>query len=156
MKQKAIKKIQFHPQYVAEQIIPDYTMAIISIVEPGRDRQLHPNWAARLDLAFHDADPDNFIGRECVYTLFDIHQAKQIISFISSLPATVKELHVHCYAGVSRSAAVAKFCAELFDCPFPATYALYNKHVYKMLRQAMFSDLVLPASAEDIAKQPKA
>jgi len=49
----------------------------------------------------------------------------------------VEGVLVHCHAGISRSAAVAKWIAEKYELPYPERYMLYNKHVYRTLREAM-------------------
>lgn len=60
--------------------------------------------------------------------------AKNVIKFAEELPKNTKSIVVHCHAGISRSAAVAKFLAEeIYKDYFPEKYMLYNKLVYRTL-----------------------
>jgi len=40
---------------------------------------------------------------------------------------------VHCEGGISRSAAVSKFVAQIYNLEFPEGYSLYNRHVFSTL-----------------------
>jgi hypothetical protein len=60
--------------------------------------------------------------------------ARAIIEFVTRCnDEKVEGILVHCYAGISRSAAVAKWVSERHGQSFPAEYAEYNKHVYTTL-----------------------
>jgi len=115
-----IRKVTFVPQYVAQSIIPDTNVAMISICTP-EDRhnvKLSTKWERTnklLELDFHDIDrehPD--------YVVFSKEHAKAVIDFIECLSDEsfedneVDTIIVHCLAGVSRSAAVALFIHENF------------------------------------------
>ncbi len=111
---------------------PDW--AVISLSEWGAEpAKLKDGWQAILRMEFHDIEelvPDE------PYDLFSEDQARQIIEFVADMNAYgVVGVLVHCRAGISRSAAVAKWIAEKYDLPFPVGYSLYNKHVYRALRQ---------------------
>jgi predicted protein tyrosine phosphatase len=129
-----IELVRYMSQANAEKLLPMLDTALISITEPGELANLNPGWKNLLRLEFHDSDTENFVG--CV--LFDEAMALKIITLIQSLPEDVKHVMVHCHAGISRSAAVAKFVAETVNAPFSEQYALYNKHVYRVLRRTFF------------------
>lgn len=81
-------------------------------------------------------DVEGFIGsRE--FEVFSHIQARKIIDFISGLAGA--DFVVHCQAGMSRSAAVAKYAAEYMGyeldlCkPCIGTTEFYNRHVYGTL-----------------------
>lgn len=74
------------------------------------------------------------------YVLFNEESAAEIIAFVEKYSASFKKynLIVHCHAGISRSAAVAKFVNDYFSVrkldKFN-TYKFYNKLVYRTLVQ---------------------
>ena len=143
-----IKSVRFTSKACAENIIfPGDGHCLISIVEPGETRRLSPHWKNRVDLDFHDMDADAFNGQNWSvaesegrvvvdWVRFNETHAVKIIKFVTALETRRGhfELIVHCHAGISRSAAVAKFVAELYDLHFPENYELYNKRVYQTLR----------------------
>lgn len=109
---------------------------VISISEPDAPpAALQNGWHSVLRLDFHDIDHP-----EEPYLMFTIDQANQIIEFAELVAESnqIEGILVHCRAGVSRSAAVAKWLSERYSLPFPETYTLYNKHVYRILREARF------------------
>ncbi len=64
-------------------------------------------------------------------------QAKEIVNYIQylqELPDSLK-LIIHCYAGISRSAAVGKFINDYYKMRLPQyeRLSLYNKFVYRQL-----------------------
>lgn len=99
-------------------------------------------WSKILRLEFHDADlhrrsidhrletydPDQIV-------LFDESQAIEIFHFLKQHQHTHSQVIVHCEGGVSRSAAVSKFIAQIYGLQFPESYSLYNRHVYTTLLQ---------------------
>lgn len=91
-------------------------------------------WVELLKFEFHDIDPSH-CSPEWVqqWTLFGDDQADAIIEMLERTRDTVSVYAVHCEAGVSRSAGVAKFIAAYFSLSFPDTYSLYNKHVFSTL-----------------------
>lgn len=64
---------------------------------------------------------------------FTPEMAKDIIDFIEQTAASGKELVVHCFAGISRSGAVAKFASEYFGSNAFENYVGYNIDVYNTL-----------------------
>jgi len=78
-----------------------------------------------------------------VYTCFSKEQAEAIIDFIESLPPEVDKFCVHCAAGISRSAGVAKFLIDFYTdrglhvrSNLTEEYRFYNRHVYRTLWDA--------------------
>lgn len=111
---------------------------LISIVSPDDDTEpmdLHENaWSAVLYLRFHDVDPKGCSEEwKRKYRLFGFEDAKAVIAFLDANEESNEAVWVHCEAGISRSAGVAKFIAERYRLPFNEGYSLYNKHVYRTL-----------------------
>lgn len=98
-------------------------------------------WSKILRQEFHDADGD---GRSIDHriaevvdknqlSLFTEQQAAEILQFLRSNEDTHTNAIVHCEGGISRSAAVSKFIAQIYNLEFPEGYSLYNRHVYSTL-----------------------
>jgi predicted protein tyrosine phosphatase len=119
----------------AESMVGQYdTIALISIYDDEGAPQLKATFKNLLGLQFSDID--YFIPAYPHLTIFEEDHAKAIIRFLKELPADVKTIIVHCYAGISRSAAVCKFIADMFHIEgFNHYYPLYNKHIYKVLTE---------------------
>lgn len=133
-----IKKISFIRQRVAEQMIPTENMVLISITQPGdKEVGLHPEWKAILRLEFDDIDGSMLPSSNS--RSFTAWHAKEVLDFLE-IYKDIDELIVHCMAGISRSAAVAKFAAEKYNCNeflrMFEKYELYNKWVYSSLKRA--------------------
>lgn len=132
--------IDFISKRVAERIEPKESWAIISIREPDEKVRLHKDWQYVLPLEFHDTDgvKATLVKQVPVEDLvkFNEEHAKQIFKFVEELPKNVRTIMVHCYGGISRSAAVAKFLREIvYGHPFPPSYTIYNKLVHSVLRE---------------------
>jgi len=119
---------------------------LISLTTPGEadDRPhssyckpavLHDDtWKDVLRLQFHDKDPNHTNPEEaCGYRLFSDQDAIKILNFLKLHQEDCKEAIVHCEAGISRSAAVAKFISIIYSLRFPENYSVYNKHVFSTL-----------------------
>ena len=63
--------------------------------------------------------------------LMDERQAAQIIDFLMQHQHT-ENILIHCFAGMSRSAAVAKFAAEMYELS-ASEHPYYNQWVYDMM-----------------------
>jgi len=128
-----LKTVIFTGRDQAEASAPWAHWAVISIsgLNPA---VLKDGWHSVLKLEFDDIDTP-----EEPYILFSDSQANRIIDFVEEVRASheVEGILVHCQAGISRSAAVAKWIAEKYGLSFPGKYMLYNKHVYRTLREAM-------------------
>jgi predicted protein tyrosine phosphatase len=68
---------------------------------------------------------------------FSKEDSNRLKSFIRKLPSSIDTILVHCEAGVSRSAAVAKWLNEVYKTnDFPILYNIYNPLVYRILKQS--------------------
>lgn len=110
--------------------------AVVSITEPGftGEVKLMPGWHSVCRVFFHDVDPAILCGEP--HVLMNEADALKITQFVREIAPGVDGILVHCKAGVSRSAAVAKWIARQFDVPFNHQYDRYNKFVYDMLIKA--------------------
>lgn len=90
---------------------------------------------AILRLEFHDANPSKF-AHDSKLVLFDEKMAFKIMRFLKEHEESVSQAIVHCEAGVSRSAAVSKFIAQIYSLEFPEGYSVYNRHVFEVLYRA--------------------
>lgn len=90
----------------------------------------------------HDAVSKNGVTSNIISVIFQdtddsdcisLEQAKQISQFVFDNEG--KTFIVHCFAGISRSAAVAKFIDEYYDIKDPVleNYTIYNKMVKQKL-----------------------
>ncbi len=103
--------------------------ACISIVDPTEAYKpnISDKWQASLRIEMYDADTEE---NSC----FTDQEAGQILDFIRLVQdCQIKNLIIHCHAGISRSAAVAKMAALILDADYPEHYSLYNKFVYSKL-----------------------
>ncbi len=87
----------------------EHAGAVISIHDPGEGRphELGGLSLPVLDLVFHDTEDDG----DALDHLPERWHLEQVARFLAGLPIQDPEfsLHVHCFAGVSRSTAVASF-----------------------------------------------
>ncbi len=128
--------IRFVPRTVAKAMKPTQPSALISIRDTkDAPPALEGNWAQVLSLAFDDKDVP-----ELGVVLFDEVQARQVKAFAEAAHAQGQCLVVHCFAGISRSAAVAMALGDYFGLavyketlPCPGNYALYNRRVFREL-----------------------
>lgn len=144
-----IQRITFHPKYQAEGMTPLCTDALISVREPAEFVRLSDEWGDRvLILEFHDHDPSfvNELMPEYVWddqVLFTRDDARAVLNFVASLPEDVDRLYVHCYAGISRSAAIAIALHSFVGLQLPnelCNYSLYNRHVYRIMMDEIFQN----------------
>lgn len=110
--------------------------SVVSITEPGfpGEAKLMSGWHSVCRVYFHDVDPSIPCGEP--HQLMNEADALKITQFVREVATGVDGILVHCKAGVSRSAAVAKWIAKQFDVPFNHSYDRYNKFVYDMLIKA--------------------
>lgn len=79
------------------------------------------------------------------FKLFDESHAQQLLDFVER-NADCETLAVNCFAGVSRSAAVALFISEWLQVPcyrdeMPVdalSWKLYNRHVCSTMRKVLY------------------
>jgi rhodanese-related sulfurtransferase len=126
-----MRYVTFYPQIAAEALTePHYVISIVDKIPAVFQCHHH----SVLRLVFDDIE--QFAEGQ---NLFSISQARSIMSWVKDVPegATVV---VHCYAGVSRSAAIAKFLHEhcgfmlLLAYPCHGSLKQYNGHVFGLLR----------------------
>lgn len=132
-----IKRIIFAGGYTAETIGPFEDWAVISIGEPDVTKpNIRAGWHDVLPLSFHDVDPDKPIESQSEYTLMATSDAVEIVEYVRKVAPNVDAILVHCKAGISRSAAVAKWIAEQYELPFDHDYPHINRFVYRLLQEA--------------------
>ena len=129
-----VKRVTFASRSQAENTFGIADCAVISISEPNNFlglADLKEGWYEVLRMEFDDLDPETCSDHSNKF--MTIHQARVIAAFVDSVATNVNSIVVHCKAGVSRSAAVAKWVAERYGLPFDHQYGSYNRHVYKLL-----------------------
>lgn len=131
-----VTKVIFVGRATAETIPGWGDWAVVSITEPGfpGEAKLMPGWHSICRVHFHDVDPVIPCGEP--HKLMNEQDALKITQFVREVAPGVDGILVHCKAGVSRSAAVAKWISKQFDVPFNHRYDRYNKYVYDMLIKA--------------------
>ena len=108
--------------------------AVISISEPPQpEAALQPGWHSVLRLEFHDVEAWEYRDESVIR--FSEEDAAKIIDFVEVLPNDLKGILVHCRAGISRSAAVAKWVSEAHGLPFAPDYDCHNHTVLAMLEK---------------------
>jgi predicted protein tyrosine phosphatase len=128
-----IKHVIFTSQLSACERASWRNWVVISITDINfADAPLQPGWLDVLRLRFDDISE---ISDDEYVRIGDV-QARAIIQFVRRMhdDSRVEGILVHCWAGVSRSAAVAKWISERYGLSFPADHECYNKHVYNLLR----------------------
>jgi predicted protein tyrosine phosphatase len=123
-----LKSILFCDKQTAERNAGQPDWAVISITGFVQYASLRDGWLDILRLEFYDTE-----DKDTIFS-FNVMQADQINQFVDK----VKEqgaagILVHCHAGISRSAAVAKWVARREGLPFNDRYELYNRLVYSVL-----------------------
>ena len=128
----------------AEVLQPKSSCALIALIDPDRDViSTWGDWKYKYVVKCHDVDPAGKSQHfQQAYQIFTPAQAQQILEFVGQLPKTVKTIVCHCEAGLSRSAAVARFLVEcvygkhgkLVHGRFGGD--LYNRHIYRILLDA--------------------
>lgn len=97
----------------------------------------HSIWMDGIQLSFWDIDQD-YKGMKTI----SLEQAEEIVNFILKIHSLPQEIHliVHCFAGISRSAAVGKFVSDTLNLNFPNYEHLqvYNSTVYSSLKGVFF------------------
>ena len=68
------------------------------------------------------------------WVLFDKKIAADIIKFVEA-NNSAQHIYIHCAAGISRSAAVAKFFSDIWDIPLTEIPKHYNKTIYGILME---------------------
>lgn len=153
-----LKKVLFTGRYGVETCGPWPDFAVISLGEPDASNgapQIQEGWHDVLRLSFHDITPDT-LDVEGAYTLMSDADAQQIVSFVKKVAPEVEGIIVHCRAGISRSAAVAKWICSEYQIPFNRHYDRYNDYVYRLMVLAAAGSSDSEASEEYLAALRKA
>jgi len=135
---KGYESIEFLSEKDMKALSPSPFYGVISITDPGRRADIQDGWGSVLRLQFDDieeAEPLRPYGGSS-YWPFDKEDAKRIIDWLKANETKLSDIYVHCWGGISRSAAVAKFIAENYDIPFDHGYDRYNTLVYETLRKS--------------------
>jgi predicted protein tyrosine phosphatase len=129
-----IKHVIFCSQQSACERAAWRNWAVISITDIDfADAPLQEGWLDVLRLKFDDIAEISHEG----YVRMGELQARAIIQFVMRMhdDKRCEGILVHCWAGVSRSAAVAKWISERYQLSFPKDYEYANQHVYMLLRE---------------------
>lgn len=125
-----IRNVQFVPQPLAEVMPPEAGTRVISITGSEYQRaRLRKGWESVLRLRF-----DDIFERSEEMVVFDELMDDSILDWLSDVEGRLDSIVVHCLAGISRSAAVARFIAVRYGVDdFDLEYRCYNEHVYSVL-----------------------
>ena len=108
--------------------------ALISMSDPHSafgQPKIMVGWSHVLRMEFHDVTPKTD-GVEN-YVLPTREDATRIVEFVRQVGPGVEGFVVQCNAGVSRSAAVAKWIAGEHRIAFNRSYDKFNQHLYELL-----------------------
>ncbi len=131
-----LKSVSRHCRLSARFIKPENNKAMLSISRPNDPAPLQPGWKHLLRLEFHDIETEH---NELV--IFNTQMAEAIISWIHQIDSCIEHLHIHCFAGISRSSALKKFIIEYYRLSATDPCFFYNKHVYRTLKKVNHSNL---------------
>jgi hypothetical protein len=153
-----LKKVMFVGRFSAETCGPWPDFAMISLGEPDAAEgapKIQDGWRDVLRLSFHDITPDT-LDIESAYTLMSDADAQKIVEFVKKVAPEVEGIIVHCRAGISRSAAVAKWICSEYQIPFNRHYDRYNDYVYRLMVLAAAGSSDSEASEEYLEQLRKA
>ncbi len=146
----SIRSVSFTSQFLAERLDPLPHAAMISIANPGETVKLRDGWGSLLRVGVADSSYDEgtigFFGRMWWVSSYGFpakEHALAIREFLDGLSSDTDTLIVHCGAGVSRSAAVAKYASERYQVPFPDDYHRHNEALYRLLVNPCVFDAAL-------------
>lgn len=135
-----ISHVRFMSQQEAQQLTPKPEDAMISITNPGETAPLNGRWSRLLAVRCADAEYDESTirsyGRMWPLSSLgfpDKSHALAIRSFLNQLPPSTTTVFVHCGAGVSRSAAVAKYVCKQYGLEFDPSYDRFNRTLFRLL-----------------------
>jgi predicted protein tyrosine phosphatase len=142
-----MKKVNFFSQRVAEDIRVPVNM--VSIGERGDDPAFRVDHLRLCRLEFDDIE--GWVGHE--YRNFDYSLAVKFFKFIEECGD--EDIVVHCHAGISRSAAIARFLQNemgytvVFTPLTNKDLLSYNREVYDVLRFAHMDRLMANENQEE-------
>ncbi|QJQ03411.1 hypothetical protein C798_25200 [Herbaspirillum rubrisubalbicans Os34] len=106
------------PRAVAQQLPLVENLAVVSITAPEKEQAALAPFEHVLRLSFADIDfLSNDMSQRSKAKLkdaFTAEQAREVITFINKLPATIATIVVHCEGGYSRSCAIAKALHHIY------------------------------------------
>ena len=146
-----LRQVTFVSRPQAEATVGSRECILVSLVDPGSPAPtLQPGWRDVLSLAFFDADEDLVaFARGQSMAVCEPADAQRIVAFLDRWDAAEDgptEVVAHCEQGISRSAAVAKFCARRYGLDFPWDYPFANRRVLRLLHEA--AGMAFDAEAE--------
>lgn len=134
-----IKRVMFVSRNAIENLSGDWSdFALVSIIEPnavGIGQIDDKAFKFSNFYHFHDVEPGRNDDDEFIVEM-DARHALSMVSFLAKIENDVDGILVNCRAGISRSAAVAKWICESRGLPFNQAYGQYNRHVFKLLKEA--------------------
>jgi predicted esterase len=149
-----IKDIHFTSQYHAERIDGLPGVIVVSIHDRHCQPKLRSGFRDVLRLAFDDYDPERD-GMDALMDTFSAEQAETLKSWLEPYlrANTTYTLLIHCYAGISRSAAVAYWAHKTHGLELKTDYPTFylNRHVLRTLDP----EIKAPPKSDDAPKIPK-
>jgi predicted protein tyrosine phosphatase len=152
-----ITSVSFTSEARAQRLRANPRASVISITEPWRrdEARLAKGWgAAPLRLKFDDVEQVSQFAPHVHGTTeqpFDQSHAQAILAWLDRHAQHLDHCYCHCWAGVSRSAGVAKFIAQRYGLAFDPLYRSYNRLVYRVLcRTAGLEPLGAALGAESL------
>jgi len=137
-------KIIYCSRLIAEETKPHDHILLISIRCPGQEVALQKGWKNILKIEFDDVLNEDVIildgmGKKTKVIPFNQKMAKKVLDTLDNIGDNINTIMIHCEAGISRSAAVARFVSERFNEPilFPKDHKkdFPNIFVYNLLRR---------------------
>lgn len=135
--EKGYQSVDFLSEKEMQRTISSPLYGVISITDPGRTAALPKWWGSVLRLQFDDIEEVGSFrpyGGRGSYDAFTVEDAQKIKAWLKANENKLAGIYVHCWGGISRSAAVAKYIAEEYGIPFDHSYDKYNTLVYDTLR----------------------
>lgn len=131
-----LKQVHFISQRQAEKLEGRPDVVVVSIHTRQYPTKLHSGFRDVLHLSFDDYDPQRD-GMDALQEKFRPEHAISLKSWLEPYLHPTPNLHlvVHCYAGISRSAAVAWWAHKAHGPDLETTYPAWylNRHVLRTL-----------------------